>query len=164
LALLLPERSTEQNLAEERRFLAREIADVDGVVAVPGAPALLAALRSLGLAHALVTSASAALARVRMTAAGLSLPPVVVTAECVKASKPDPEGFLQAAAALGRAPADCIVFEDSAAGIAAGIAAGMRVVGVGSRAAGAGAVVTVSTLERVHVQAGAAGDILLRLG
>jgi hypothetical protein len=40
----------------------------------------------------------------------------------------------------------------------------MRVVGVGSRAAGAGAVVTVSTLERVHVQAGAAGDILLRLG
>jgi sugar-phosphatase len=164
MALLLPDRPVEQNQADQRRILAREAADMDGVVAVLGAPAFLAALRDLGLAHALVTSSPDPLARARMAAAGLPLPPVMVTSEHVHASKPDPEGFLQAAALLGHAPADCIVFEDSSAGIAAGIAAGMRVVGVGPRAARVGPVVTVRTLERVYVQAGSAGDILLRLG
>ncbi|CAM5276673.1 hydrolase [Streptomyces avidinii] len=56
------------------------------------------------------------------------MPDVRVTAESVQASKPDPEGFLMGAAALGVDPADCIVFEDSAAGITAGRAAGMRVI------------------------------------
>ncbi len=50
----------------------------------------------------------------------------------VEHSKPDPEGFLAGAAALGVLPQDCLVFEDSAAGIAAARAAGMRVIGVGS--------------------------------
>jgi sugar-phosphatase len=162
MALLVPDRPAAENQADERRFLARELADVDGVVAVPGALALLGALRDLGLPHALVTSASAALARVRMAAAGLPLPPVLVTSDRVTASKPDPEGFLVAAAALGRAPADCIVFEDSAAGIAAGIAAGMRVIGVGRRAAGSAAVASVESLERVRVEA-AAGGLVLRV-
>ena len=54
-----------------------------------------------------------------MAAAGLPMPQIRVTAECVGASKPDPEGFLKGAAELGFAPADCVVFEDSEAGIAA---------------------------------------------
>src|SRR5690606_24084361 len=41
--------------------------------------------------------------------------------------KPDPGLFLHAAEALGAAPADCTVIEDSAPGMAAGHAAGMRV-------------------------------------
>ncbi len=44
--------------------------------------------------------------------------------------KPDPEVFLRAAEALGVPPAECVVFEDSHTGVQAGIAAGMRVVGV----------------------------------
>ncbi|MBO1420098.1 HAD-IA family hydrolase, partial [Streptomyces sp. FH025] len=76
-----------------------------------------------------------ALARIRMDAAGLPMPPLLVTAESVGASKPDPEGFLKGAAGLGFAPADCVAFEDSGAGIAAARAAGMRVVGVSPRAA-----------------------------
>ncbi len=42
--------------------------------------------------------------------------------------KPHPAGFLAAAERLGVAPSECIVFEDSEVGIAAGKAAGMRVV------------------------------------
>ena len=82
----------------------------------------------------LVTSASLPLARARMGAAGLRMPAVAITAEDVPASKPDPSGFLMAAAALGVDPAECVVFEDSYAGITAGRAAGMRVVGVGAAA------------------------------
>lgn len=43
--------------------------------------------------------------------------------------KPDPEIYLKVAEILGVAPANCIVFEDSHTGVAAGLAAGMRVVG-----------------------------------
>ena len=41
--------------------------------------------------------------------------------------KPDPSGFLEAAKRLGVAPADCVVVEDSAVGVASGVAAGMKV-------------------------------------
>jgi sugar-phosphatase len=46
--------------------------------------------------------------------------------DAVRASKPDPDGFLKGAAALDIPPADCLVFEDSQAGLEAARAAGMR--------------------------------------
>ncbi|MEU3828807.1 HAD-IA family hydrolase [Streptomyces sp. SID486] len=162
MAVLLPGRPVEQNLADNARMLAEETADTDGVIEVPGAGAFLAALAELP--HALVTSADLALATARMHAAGLPLPAVRVTAESVGASKPDPEGFLKGAAELGVDPADCVVFEDSGAGIAAGRAAGMRVVGVGPRAAVHEPDVAVRDLTRVRVEAQADGTVRLRLG
>ena len=51
--------------------------------------------------------------------------------ESFDAVKPDPEVFLNGAAALGLAGCDCIVFEDAAAGIKAAHAGGMRAVGIG---------------------------------
>ncbi|WP_030325566.1 HAD-IA family hydrolase [Streptomyces sp. NRRL B-3229] len=162
MALLLPGRPVEQNLADNARLLAEETADMDGVVAVPGAPEFLASLR--GLPHALVTSADVPLSTARMAAAGLSLPEVRITAESVGASKPDPEGFLKGAAELGVAPADCVVFEDSGAGIAAGKAAGMRVVGIGARAGVHGPDVTVPDLTQVRVEALGDGGMRLHVG
>ncbi|MEU9169001.1 HAD-IA family hydrolase [Streptomyces sp. NPDC048420] len=150
MAALLPDRPVEQNLADNARMLAEETADVDGVVAIPGAPEFLASLA--GLPHALVTSADVPLSAARMAAAGLGLPEIQITAESVGASKPDPEGFLKGAAELGVAPADCVVFEDSGAGIAAGKAAGMRVVGVGARAGAHGPDVVVQDLTQVRVE------------
>lgn len=157
MAALLPDRPMEQNHEDNRRMLEQETADTDGVVPVPGAPAFMAALD--GVPHALVTSASIPLADARMGAAGLAMPAVRITAESVSASKPDPEGFLKGAAELGFAPEDCLVFEDSEAGIRAGQAAGMRVVGVGERAAAFAptALVTDLTLVRVEVLADDAG-------
>ncbi|WP_030598882.1 HAD-IA family hydrolase [Streptomyces fulvoviolaceus] len=162
MALLLPDRPMEQNHADNARMLAEETADMDGVVAIPGAAEFLASLR--GVPHALVTSADVALSTARMAAAGLELPDVRVTAESVGASKPDPEGFLKGAAELGVAPADCIVFEDSGAGIAAGRAAGMRVVGVGSRADFYGPDVVVRDLTQVRVEAVEDGTVRLYVG
>ncbi|MCC3769727.1 HAD-IA family hydrolase [Streptomyces sp. UNOC14_S4] len=162
MAVLLPDRPMELNHEDNRRMLAAETADVDGVVPVGGAPAFMAALA--GLPHALVTSADRGLAEARMGAAGLPLPEVRVTAESVSASKPDPEGFLKGAAELGFEAADCVVFEDSEAGIAAGKAAGMRVVGVGPRAAAHGPDVAVPDLTHVRVEAAPDGGILLRVG
>lgn len=159
MAVLLPGRPMAQNYADNARLLAEETADLDGVVAIPGAYEFLASLD--GLPHALVTSADAGLSTARMAAAGLALPDVRVTAESVGASKPDPEGFLKGAAELGVAPADCVVFEDSGAGISAGRSAGMRVVGVGPRAGVHRPDVVVPDLVGVRVEA--VGDGRLRV-
>ena len=56
----------------------------------------------------------------------------VVDGHQVTNPKPHPEVFLRVADKLGVAPADCIVFEDSPTGVGAGVAAGMRVVGLGT--------------------------------
>ncbi|MEU1302233.1 HAD-IA family hydrolase [Streptomyces shenzhenensis] len=162
MAVLLPHRPVEQNLADNARMLAEETADVDGVVEIPGAGAFLRALR--GLPHALVTSADVALSTARMAAAGLDLPDIRVTAESVGASKPAPEGFLKGAAELGVAPADCLVFEDSGAGIAAGRAAGMRVVGVGPRAWVHKPDVMVNDLTQVRPEQAQDGTIQVHIG
>ncbi|WEH42079.1 HAD-IA family hydrolase [Streptomyces sp. NBC_01218] len=161
MAILLPDRPMEENHADNRVMLAEETADTDGVVPIGGAPAFMAALADLP--HALVTSADAALAGTRMAAAALPMPEVRVTAESVGASKPDPEGFLKGAAELGFAPADCVVFEDSEAGIAAGRAAGMRVVGVGPRAAALSPDVHVDDLTQVRVEALPDGSLELHI-
>ncbi|GFE17232.1 hydrolase [Streptomyces glebosus] len=161
MAALLPDRPMELNLADNRRMLAQETADMDGVVPVPGAPAFMAALAALP--HALVTSADIALSDARMGAAGLPMPDVRITAESVSASKPDPEGFLKGAAELGFAAEDCLVFEDSEAGIEAGRAAGMRVVGVGDRAAAFGPTVQIPDLTHVRVEASADGVISVHI-
>ena len=75
-----------------------------------------------------VTSATERLARIRLAAGGIPVPKRLVTAEHVTRGKPHPEPFLAGAALLGVAPADCVVFEDSASGAKAGRAAGCTVV------------------------------------
>jgi beta-phosphoglucomutase-like phosphatase (HAD superfamily) len=54
----------------------------------------------------------------------------VVSAQDVAKGKPAPDIFLHTASQLGVNPADCVVIEDSAAGVAAARAAGMRVIGI----------------------------------
>jgi beta-phosphoglucomutase len=56
----------------------------------------------------------------------------VVDAALIANSKPHPEIFLNAAAALGVAPADCLGVEDAVAGVASIKSAGMYALGVGS--------------------------------
>jgi sugar-phosphatase len=109
---------------------AMERVRTQGIVPLPGAERLLAALPPDAVA--LVTSADRILADIRMNAAALPMPAIAVTAELVTRGKPDPEGYLKAAANLGVDPADAVVFEDAPAGIAAGVAAGIRTVAVGA--------------------------------
>ena len=106
-----------------------ELHDNEGIVALEGAAAMLAALPPTAVA--LVTSASRLLATARMDAAHLPLPAVLITAEDVDHGKPRPDCYLLAAGRLGVDPADTIVFEDADAGVRAGLAAGATVVVVG---------------------------------
>ncbi len=119
---LLPDVDHEAaNLIVERR----EMEDLEGVVACAGARELLASLPPER--WALVTSSTRPLAEVRLRAAGLPLPAHLVTGSDVHAGKPHPEPFLKAASVLQVAAADCLVVEDTPAGIEAGKAAGARV-------------------------------------
>ena len=55
---------------------------------------------------------------------------VTVTASDVRRGKPAPDIFLRAAELLGVAPESCWVIEDSKPGVAAGLAAGMKVIAI----------------------------------
>ena len=54
----------------------------------------------------------------------------VIDASMIQRSKPDPQGYLIAAEALGCDPANCFVFEDSLQGLKAGRASGATVIGI----------------------------------
>ena len=161
MAIMLPDRDHRINLEENAVMLANESKDVEGVVAIAGADALLAAL--LPFPHAIVTSAEVTMMNTRMGQAGLTVPSLTVTAESVAASKPDPEGFLLGAELLGVDPADCVVFEDSGAGIQAAHAAGMRVIGVGPHATSHQPTFHVDDLTQIAVVPTADGfDLTIR--
>lgn len=105
----------------------REIADLEGIVALPGATEAVAAV---GWRGAIVTSATRELMTLRLAAAGFTAPEVLVTADDINRGKPDPEPYLIAAEKLGVDPARCLVIEDAPAGLRSGRAAGAATVAV----------------------------------
>ena len=121
-----------QNLAgvdialETLAILRAEVADVEGVIPIPGADAFLRALPADR--WAVVTSAQRELALRRLEAAGLPVPAVLITAEDVTRGKPAPDGYALAARRRGVAAEACLVFEDAPAGLLAGEAAGADVI------------------------------------
>jgi mannitol-1-/sugar-/sorbitol-6-phosphatase len=120
IAAVAPELST----AEEAERVERLHAATGGA-ALPGAAELLA--RAPATALAIVTSGSWEVAAARLEAAGLRSPAILVTADAVRRGKPAPDAYLVAAQALGAEPSQCVVIEDSPAGVQAGRAAGMTV-------------------------------------
>jgi len=112
--------------AEADALTLAEIEDVAGIDAIAGAAAFLSALPADR--WAIVTSAPRALALRRINAAGLPMPALLITADEVVHGKPAPDCFLLAAERLGQPIADCLVFEDTLAGIAAAEAAGAQVI------------------------------------
>ena len=110
---------------EADALLKAEAADVEGILPIAGAVAFLASLPPRR--WAIATSAPRELALLRMKAAGIPVPAVLVAAEDVSNGKPAPDCFRLAAERLGFDARDCLVFEDAPAGIAAGEAAGAAV-------------------------------------
>jgi sugar-phosphatase len=123
-----------RGVAPELDAEAQGVAVDDLVLQGPSAEVLPGAIELLsgaaGIPVAVVTSCPAALAARRFADGGLRVPAVLVTADRVSAGKPDPEGYRLAATELGVDPAACVVFEDAPAGIAAGRAAGARVIAI----------------------------------
>jgi sugar-phosphatase len=107
-----------------------EISRMDGMKTYAGAKELLSGLPRGK--WAIVTSGSIRVASARLNYAKLPTPEVFITADDIKSGKPAPDAYLLAANRLHVNPADCIVVEDAPAGIQAGKAAGMRVIGVAS--------------------------------
>jgi sugar-phosphatase len=134
-----------------------EVADVAGVVVLPGVHALLASLPADR--WAIATSCSAPLAAARLGATGIE-PRVLVTASDTALGKPNPDPYLEAAARLGVPPEDCLVVEDAVAGVTAGRAAGCSTLGVLGSVPGEtlGADAVVADLTAVRVER--VGDLL----
>lgn len=146
---------------EAAEIAVAEIADVEGVVPLPGAIAFLASLPPEK--WAIVTSSPIELAKRRLAAAGISVPRTLVTAEDVKIGKPNPACYILGAERLGARPQDCLVFEDVAAGILAGEGAGsdvMVMTATHTHPINTGHA-TISTYEGLEVTVN--GDATLRL-
>lgn len=140
--------------AESAVLDAMEAVESRGLAPFPGAQDLLAAIPAGR--SAIVTSGSVPVATLRLRAAGIAPPAVFITAGDVRRGKPDPEGYLLAARRLALDAADCVVVEDSPTGIAAGKAAGMRVVAVATT-------YPADALAAADVRLAALADIRVRL-
>ena len=119
-----------KGLLDEKEEFYREIY-APFVTPVKGLEVLLAGLKNAGVKMAMATSAT-----VKDVDFILDRIPirddfdVIVNSTMVQRPKPDPDIFLKAAEQLNMQPSQCIVFEDSLAGIKAGNSAGMKVVGI----------------------------------
>jgi sugar-phosphatase len=114
--------------AEHEDLVRQEIADIEGIVPMPGAMQLLASIPMMR--WAIVTSGTYELATTRIRAAGLPTPKNLITSSDIQRGKPDPEPYIKGAGLLGFAAGECVVVEDAGAGVRAGKAAGARVIGV----------------------------------
>ena len=129
-------RRSEAELRKDAAWVEARTAELmaGGVEWRPGAPELLRSVRAAGLATALVTTTPRALADIvlRSIRGALGEDPfdITICGDEVPARKPDPAPYLQAMRALAVEPGECVVIEDSQAGIAAGLASGAAVLGV----------------------------------
>ena len=149
---------------EQRRLEDYDAEDYSGLVILPGVEKLLASLPADR--WTIVTSATVRLLEGRLRHAGLPVPKVLVPAERVANGKPHPEPYLTGAQLLGLAPADCLVIEDSPAGVASGKAAGSRVLAVLSshtREQLPAADWYIDSLEQVRAAAQPNGALTIRL-
>jgi sugar-phosphatase len=114
--------------AELRVIEDLEVGDNEGLIVLPGVRKLLASLPAGQ--WGIVTSATERLARSRLAHAGIEIPRNFVTADMVAKGKPHPEPYQTGAVMLGVPAEQCLVIEDAPAGVAAGKAAGCRVLAV----------------------------------
>ncbi len=96
----------------------------------PGALELVDALRAAGVPTALVSSSYRVLVDAVLAVVGADRFDFTLAGDEVARTKPDPEPYLTAAAALGVVPERCVVFEDAPSGIAAAEAAGCLAIGI----------------------------------
>ena len=123
--LVAPELSVDAELAV---LETSEATNPEGVYEIAGARELLQLLPEGR--WGVVTSGIRAVAEFRLRYTGLPSPAVMICADEITRGKPDPEGYLTAAARLGFSAADCIVIEDAPAGIESAQAAGMRTIAI----------------------------------
>ncbi|GAA3741337.1 HAD-IA family hydrolase [Spinactinospora alkalitolerans] len=157
VAELLPEDLRKEG---QERIERLEVERADGVVALPGAHALLESLPRER--WAVVTSCTRALARARMAPLEVE-PPLMVTADDISRGKPDPEPYELGARLLGAPAGACVALEDAPAGLASARAAGARTIALltSHHATELQADAVVANLASVSVEPGAGGSLVL---
>lgn len=126
-----------------------ELADLDGVIPLPGAVEALTALDDSR--RAIATSCTTPLMEARVATSGIPRPGVIVTADHVERGKPAPDPFLLAAERLGVDPARCLVVEDAISGL------------TGAKAAGCATLAVVTTTPRAVLEGSGLADAVVGL-
>ena len=111
---------------------------------MPGAIELVQELQSHGVKTALVSASPRNIVNAVLDNLGHELFPFSISADDVTRTKPDPEGYLKAAAMSGSDISNCLIFEDSLTGMNAAMASGAYLIGVPH-------LVTIDESERVRV-------------
>jgi len=111
---------------------------------MPGALELVKELQSHGVRTALVSASPRNIVNAVLDNLGHDLFPFSISADDVTRTKPDPEGYLKAAAMSGSDISNCLIFEDSLTGMNAAIASGAYLIGVPH-------LVSIDESERVRV-------------
>jgi HAD superfamily hydrolase (TIGR01509 family) len=120
-----------QRLSLRKEELYREVVKAWGIEPLPGVRQWLERLREGGIACGIGSSTEDRNVKLGLEILDLEMFfKTAVTAEHVKKGKPAPDVFLEVARRLGAKSERCVVFEDAPAGVEAGRAAGMKVVGV----------------------------------
>ena len=118
-------------LSKRKEEIYRELVIAEGTEPLPGVKEFLLLLRDAGVPCAIGSSTHRTNIETIFAITGLArFFSHVVSAEDVRAGKPDPQVFLLGAKRIGRVPARCIVFEDALPGLQAAKAGGMRAVAV----------------------------------
>lgn len=121
----------QQLLRKKNQYFLRLIDGFSPANLLPGVSEILHILKRAGFKLAVASSSR----NTGLILSRLEIAPLfdaVTDGNTVRRAKPAPDLFLDAARRLATAPQDCVVFEDSAAGVDAGLAAGMLVVGIGN--------------------------------
>lgn len=116
--------------AEAQKLVVIESNDTQGLAVYPGVLDQIAQLPKDR--WSIYTSGTDSIATTRLNFAGIEIPRIFLTADRVKNGKPAPDGYLMAAEQMGFAPENCLVIEDSPAGIRAAKAANMPALAVGT--------------------------------
>ena len=130
--LTMPQAEKEARCARKNEAYVAYIDKLQPDEVLPGAREFLVASRAAGIGVAL-GSASKNAPRILDKLELTDLFDAIIDGTVVSAAKPDPEVFLKGAKALDLPAGQCVVFEDSVAGIQAAHAGGMKAVGVGKK-------------------------------
>jgi beta-phosphoglucomutase len=147
----LPEERILELTERKNRYYLEYIREVSPGDLLPGAREFLQELRAAGLKTAL-GSASKNAPQVVQQLGIAELLDVIADGSSVARQKPAPDLFLYAAERLGVPPAECVVVEDAAAGIAAARAGGFRSIGLGPVERVGAADVVLPSLEGVRLE------------
>jgi beta-phosphoglucomutase len=152
-----PEAEIQEMMDLKNRYYQQLIREITSNDLLPGARSLLEQARAAGLKIAIGSASK----NTQQVIDRLDIRPLIDSisdGNSVERQKPAPDLFLHAAAQLGLPPADCVVVEDAAAGIQAGIAGGFRTLGLGPPGRVGAADLVLPDLAHAHLD-----DILARL-